>query len=91
MQRVAQLAYAAAAAAAAAVMRSEFVGQDTSQPFAALKQQVNMRLGGSRVLATAVVIGAERQQSSCGLDAKRQQRAETTSQRASCEPLYVVA
>jgi len=58
---------------------SEFVGLDTSQPFAALKQQVNMRSDGSRVLAMAVVIGAERQQSSCGLDAKRQQPAETTS------------
>jgi len=53
-------------------------GLDTSQPFAALKQQVNTRSDGSRVLATAVVIGAERQQSSCGGDAKRQ-RAETTS------------
>jgi len=42
-----------------AVMRaepaSEFVGLDTSQPFAALKQQVNMRSDGSRVPATAVV------------------------------------
>jgi len=58
---------------------SKFVGLDTSQPFAALKQQVNMRSNGSRVLATAVVIMAERLQSSCGLDAKQQQRAETTS------------
>ena len=39
---------------------SEFVGQDTSKPFAALKQQVNMRLDGSRVLATALVITAEK-------------------------------
>ena len=38
---------------------SEFVGLDTSQPFAALKQQVNMRSDGSRVLATAVAIAAE--------------------------------
>ena len=30
----------------------EFVGLDTSQPFAALKQQVNMRSDGSSVLAT---------------------------------------
>ena len=34
---------------------SEFVGLDTSQPFAALKQQVNMKTDSSRVLATAVV------------------------------------
>ena len=34
---------------------SEFIGLDTSQPFAAL----NMRSDGSRVLATAVVIGVE--------------------------------
>ena len=39
---------------------SEFVGLDTSQAFAALKQQVNMRSDGSRVLATAVVIWVER-------------------------------
>jgi len=39
---------------------SEFVGLDTSQPFAAVKQQVNMRSDGSTVLATAVVIMAER-------------------------------
>jgi len=38
-----------------------------------------MRSEGSRVLATPVVIVAERQQSSCSGDAKRQQRAETTS------------
>jgi len=63
---------------------SEFVGLDTSQPFVALKQQVNIRSDSSRRLATAVVIGGS-------LDAKRQQRAETTSQRASCEPLYAVA
>ena len=51
VQRLAQLAYEAAAAAA--VMSPEqaiVVGLDTSQPFAALKQQVNMRSDGSRVL-----------------------------------------
>jgi len=54
VQRLAQLAYEAAAAVAAVVVMSAeqaiVVGLDTSQPFAALKQQVNMRSDGSRVL-----------------------------------------
>jgi len=53
VQRLAQLADEAAAAAAAAVMSPEqaiVVGLDSSQPFAALKQHVNMRSDGSRVV-----------------------------------------
>ena len=47
VQRIAQLAYAAAAAAA---VRSEFVGLDTSQPFA-VHTQASDQHDGCRVLA----------------------------------------
>ena len=46
VQRIAQLAYAAAAAA----VRSEFVGLDTSQP-CAVRTQASGQYDGCRVLA----------------------------------------